>query len=114
MAYVAPVDDIMHALKTAAGIEALIADGTVTTDLDTVRAVIEEAGKFGAEVLDPLNWSGDQQGSKLVDGVVHIGQLPVIPAFAGMTNLHPRHPRARGDPERWAAHRRPGFPRSRE
>ncbi len=74
MAYVAPVDDIMHALKTAAGIEALIADGTVTTDLDTVRAVIEEAGKFGAEVLDPLNWSGDQQGSKLVDGVVQTPQ----------------------------------------
>ena len=70
MAYVAPVDDIMHALKTAAGIDALIAEGTVPTDADTVRAVIEEAGKFGAQVLDPLNWSGDQQGSKLVDGVV--------------------------------------------
>ena len=70
MAYAAPVDDIMHALKTAAGIEALIADGTVSADLETVRAVIEEAGKFGAEVLDPLNGSGDREGSKLVDGVV--------------------------------------------
>ena len=70
MAYVAPVDDIMHALKTAAGIDALIAEGTVPTDADTVRAVIEEAGKFGAQVLDPLNWSGDQQGSRLIDGVV--------------------------------------------
>jgi acyl-CoA dehydrogenase len=71
MSYVAPVDDILHALKTAAGLEGLIADGTVTTDMDTVTAVITEAGKFGAEVLDPLNWSGDQEGSKLVDGVVH-------------------------------------------
>ena len=71
MAYVAPVNDIMHALKTAAGIDGLIADGTVTTDIETVRAVIEEAGKFGADVLDPLNWSGDQQGSQLIDGVVH-------------------------------------------
>ena len=70
MAYIAPVDDIMHALKTAAGIEELIADGTVNADLETVRAVIEEAGKFGSEVLDPLNWTGDQQGSKLIDGVV--------------------------------------------
>ncbi len=70
MAYVAPVDDIMHALKTAAGIDTLIADGTIATDAETVRAVIEQAGKFGAEVLDPLNWTGDQQGSKLVDGVV--------------------------------------------
>ena len=71
MPYIAPVDDILHALKTAADIEALIADGTVATDIDTLRAVIEEAGKFGAEVLDPLNWSGDQEGSRLVDGVVH-------------------------------------------
>ncbi len=71
MPYVAPVDDIMHALKTAAGLEALIADGIIATDMDTVSAVISEAGKFGAEVLDPLNWSGDRQGSKLVDGVVH-------------------------------------------
>ena len=71
MPYLAPVDDILHALRTAAGIEALIADGTIATDIDTMRAVIEEAGKFGAEVLDPLNWSGDQEGSKLVDGVVH-------------------------------------------
>jgi acyl-CoA dehydrogenase len=71
MAYVAPVDDIMHALKTAAGLEELIADGTIATDMETVTAVISEAGKFGAEVLDPLNWSGDREGSKLVDGVVH-------------------------------------------
>ena len=71
MPYVAPVDDIIHALKSAANIEGLVADGTISADMDTVRAVIEEAGKFGAEVLDPLNWTGDQQGSKLVDGVVH-------------------------------------------
>ena len=39
-------------------------------DEDTIRAVIEEAGKFGAEVLDPLNMPGDRAGSKLVDGKV--------------------------------------------
>ena len=39
-------------------------------DEDTIRAVIEEAGKFGAEVLDPLSTSGDRTGSKLVDGKV--------------------------------------------
>ena len=70
MPYVAPVDDIIHALKSAANIEGLIADGTIGADMDTIHAVISEAGKFGAEVLDPLNWSGDQQGSKLVNGVV--------------------------------------------
>ena len=40
MSYVAPVDDILHALKSAAGLEGLIADGIVTTDMDTVEAVI--------------------------------------------------------------------------
>ncbi len=83
-AYTAPVDDILHALRSAAGLDALIADGTVTTDLDTMRAVIEEAGKFGAEVLEPLNWSGDREGSKLVDGVVHTpkGWKEAYQAFA--------------------------------
>ena len=32
--------------------------------------MIEEAGKFGAEVLDPLSVVGDRTGSKLVDGKV--------------------------------------------
>ena len=70
MTYRAPVDDIMFALRTAAGLPGLIEAGVVSVDEETVRAVIEEAGKFGAQVLDPLNWSGDQQGSRLIDGVV--------------------------------------------
>jgi len=70
MAYQAPVDDIMHALKTAAGLDGLIESGILGVDEDTIRAVIEEAGKFGAEVLDPLSVVGDRTGSKLVDGKV--------------------------------------------
>jgi acyl-CoA dehydrogenase len=65
MTYQAPVDDIMHALKAAAGLDAMIASGAVTVDESTIRAVIEEAGKFGAEVLDPLSWPGDRAGSAL-------------------------------------------------
>ncbi len=70
MTYQAPVDDIMFALKTAAGLSELIADGTVGVDEDTVRAVVEEAGRFGTDVLDPLNGPGDKAGSHLVDGKV--------------------------------------------
>ena len=70
MTYQAPVDDIMFALKTAAGLTGLIAEGVVTVDEETVKAVITEAGKFGAEVLAPLAKSGDQTGSKLVGGEV--------------------------------------------
>ena len=70
MAYQAPVDDIMQALKTAAGLDDLIKSGILGVDEDTIRAVMEEAGKFGAEVLDPLSVVGDRTGSKLVDGKV--------------------------------------------
>ena len=71
MTYQAPVDDIMHALKTAAGLDDLIESGLLGgVDEDTIRAVIEEAGKFAAEVLEPLSAPGDRAGSKLVDGKV--------------------------------------------
>ena len=70
MTYRAPVDDIMFALKTAAGLDALIASDIVRVDEDTVRAVVDEAGRFASAVLDPLNVSGDRTGSRLVDGKV--------------------------------------------
>ncbi len=70
MTYRAPVDDIMFALRTAAGLPGLIETGVVSVDEETVRAVIEEAGKFGSDVLDPLNGPGDKAGSKLVNGRV--------------------------------------------
>ena len=57
MTYRAPVDDIMFALKTAVDLPQLIERGIYDgLDEETVRAVVEEAGRFGAEVLDPLNW----------------------------------------------------------
>lgn len=34
-------------------------------DVDTVNAVLEEGGKFAAEVTFPLNMAGDEQGCKL-------------------------------------------------
>ena len=84
MSYQAPVDDIMFALRTAAGLPQLIADGVVTVDEDTVRAVIEEAGKFGAEVLAPIAKNGDRTGSKLVNGMVETpaGWKEAYTAFA--------------------------------
>ncbi len=71
MTYQAPVDDIMRALKTAANLEGRLESGLYgDLDADTLVAVIEEAGKFSAEVLEPLNRVGDKEGSKLVDGKV--------------------------------------------
>ncbi len=71
MTYQAPVDDIIFALKVAGGLDTLLDRGLYgTLDHDTVVAILEEAGKFGSEVLAPLNWTGDRAGAKLANGVV--------------------------------------------
>ncbi len=42
---------------------------------DTVAAILEEAGKFATDVLDPLNATGDREGAKLLpDGTVRTPQ----------------------------------------
>jgi alkylation response protein AidB-like acyl-CoA dehydrogenase len=45
------------------------------TDADTINAVIEEAGKFAAEVTFPLNISGDEEGCVL-DKTTHEVKTP--------------------------------------
>ena len=44
-------------------------------DADTVNAVLEEGGKFAAEVLQPLNLSGDAEGCTL-DAASHTVRTP--------------------------------------
>jgi alkylation response protein AidB-like acyl-CoA dehydrogenase len=70
MAYRAPVDDIIFALKHA-GFAKAQADG-LYGDLaaDDVAAVLGEAGRFATEVLAPLNTTGDRHGTPFRDGAV--------------------------------------------
>jgi alkylation response protein AidB-like acyl-CoA dehydrogenase len=71
MTYTAPVADLLFDLEELAGIEeiaTLRGYGDVTPDL--VRSVLEEAAKFTAGVIAPLNRVGDQQGSRLENGIV--------------------------------------------
>lgn len=71
MTYQAPVDDIMAALKSAGALDAsMMTGGAEGLDAATIRAILEEAGKFGTEVLDPLNRVGDRTGSQLENGRV--------------------------------------------
>jgi alkylation response protein AidB-like acyl-CoA dehydrogenase len=71
MTYRAPVSDIAFALKHAAGMRSAIADG-IYGDLDeeTIDSVLEEAGKFAADVIAPLNRVGDKFGTPFKDGSV--------------------------------------------
>ena len=67
----APLDDMRFTLTEIAGMEdinALPGFGEATPDL--VEAILEEAGKFGSDVLAPLNHTGDQEGCALENGIV--------------------------------------------
>ena len=71
MSYRAPVEDILATMRHVAGLDRLIADGLAPElDGDMAQAVLDEAAKFAADVLAPLNRVGDKHGSVLKDGVV--------------------------------------------
>jgi alkylation response protein AidB-like acyl-CoA dehydrogenase len=69
--YVAPLADMRFAATRLAGfddISALPGGEDLTGEL--LDAIFEEGGKFAGRVLGPLNRIGDQQGSRLENGVV--------------------------------------------
>jgi alkylation response protein AidB-like acyl-CoA dehydrogenase len=70
-AYQAPLKDMRFVLNELAGLgEIAKLPGYQDASPDTVDAILEEASKFASGVLDPINYSGDQEGSKWVDGTV--------------------------------------------
>jgi alkylation response protein AidB-like acyl-CoA dehydrogenase len=70
-AYQAPLKDMKFVLNELAGLEAVAKlPGYEEATPDTVEAILEEASKFASGVLDPINYSGDQEGSKWADGDV--------------------------------------------
>jgi 3-(methylthio)propanoyl-CoA dehydrogenase len=69
--YIAPLADMRFALHEIAGIgEIASLPGCEQASDDLVDAVLEEAGKLAGGVLAPLNRGGDEQGSRLENGVV--------------------------------------------
>ena len=71
-AYTAPLKDMKFVLNELAGLaEVAKLPGCEDATPDTVEAILEEAAKFTSGVLDPLNYSGDQEGSRWEDGSVH-------------------------------------------
>ena len=69
--YQAPLKDMKFVLHELAGLEELAQlPGYQEASPDTVDDILEEASKFAAGVLDPINYSGDQEGSKWADGAV--------------------------------------------
>src|SRR3954468_16790667 len=71
MSYVAPLKDMRFVMSELAGLgEVATLPGYQDATPDTVEAILEEASKFASEVLDPINYSGDQEGSVWKDGAV--------------------------------------------
>ena len=69
--YTAPLKDMKFVLHELAGLaEVAKLPGYEEASPDTVDAILEEAGKFAAGVLDPLNATGDREGSTWTDGAV--------------------------------------------
>ncbi len=73
MAYTAPVRDIMFALQYVLDLpkdEPPVAAPDL--DPETLAAILEEAGKYASDVIEPLNRDGDTRGSVLKDGKVSL------------------------------------------
>ncbi len=67
--YRPPLDDMRFVLRHM--VDILSMSDQEVVDFDLVDQVLEQAGKFAAGELLPLNMLGDRQGSRLENGVVH-------------------------------------------
>ncbi len=69
--YVAPLKDMLFVINELAGLDEVAKlPGCEEVNADLIEAVLGEAAKFAQEVLEPLNRSGDKEGSKLTNHVV--------------------------------------------
>ncbi|GGC62366.1 acyl-CoA dehydrogenase [Chelatococcus reniformis] len=71
MTYRAPVRDMIDTIRHAAGFDAIQAQGLYgELGADLIEQVLDEAGRFAADRLAPLNRVGDTHGATFADGVV--------------------------------------------
>ena len=71
MSYEAPLKEMQFVLKELANINAIAQHpGFEDATPDMVEAILKEAGKLASLVIEPLNKTGDEQGSRLENGVV--------------------------------------------
>ena len=71
MTYHAPLPDMSFALKYGASLLPALEEGFLgDLTMDDVEAVLGEAGRMAAEVIAPLDRTGDRVGASIKDGVV--------------------------------------------
>ena len=71
--YVAPVEDMSFILTNLLDIDNYLKSiNNNELSFDSLKMIIEEAGKFACDELDTINQVGDQEGIKLENGVVRM------------------------------------------
>jgi len=76
--YRAPLAEMQFVMDEIADLAAVAAlPGCEDASAETVAAILEEAGKFASDVLDPLNAIGDREGVRLADD----GNVTTPPGF---------------------------------
>ncbi|RKE39620.1 alkylation response protein AidB-like acyl-CoA dehydrogenase [Paraburkholderia sp. BL23I1N1] len=72
MSYTAPVKDMLFVINELAHLDRVSAlAGFEDATADTAQAVLDEAAKFNADVIAPLNFEGDKNPSTWRDGEVY-------------------------------------------
>ncbi len=71
--YSAPVEDMSFVLSNLLDIDNYLKSiNNKELSFDSLKMIIEEAGKFASDELDTINQVGDQEGIKLENGVVRM------------------------------------------
>ena len=71
--YVAPVEDMSFILTNLLDINNYLKSiNNKELSFDSLKMIIEEAGKFACDELDTINQVGDQEGIKLENGIVRM------------------------------------------
>jgi alkylation response protein AidB-like acyl-CoA dehydrogenase len=80
--YIPPLKDILFNMHQLSGLDRILQlERFADFDTDLIDQVVEEAGKFAADILSPINIPGDKARPKVVDkGVI------AVPGFAGAYN----------------------------
>ena len=75
MEYTAPVNDMLFMLRHVGGMDAARREGWLDEPGDDMlEALLDQAGRFAAEQLAPLNATGDREGARIENGQVRTPQ----------------------------------------
>ena len=84
--YVAPIEDMSFILTSLLDIDNYLKSiNNKELSFDSLKMIIEEAGKFACDELDTINQVGDQEGIKLENGVVRMPES-FIKAYQNFVN----------------------------